>query len=207
MSDYYYFVNYNSGYVLDVSEASKHSGAGLIQWHQKGKTDSDNQLWTFNSDLTDGVEFGPIYNKESSLVLSVPKSGAGASGTQLVQEKQSGAEGSSNQLWQMISVSFEGMPATYQESYYMLVNEQTNMVVDVDHESLAESARIIQYPPHPYAVKSKSPFPGDYWLLEPGYPLNQVWGLVPQGGFPPTYGVGVPGEGKSGGVETTKPRS
>ena len=166
MPQYSYFVNVNSGQVLDVQDASKAADASVVQNPKEGSTSPDvpNQVWEvvsiddYHGPLPVQSLMGPvlIYNKNSGLVLDV-ETASKAAGTRVIQYPKHDYNSPElpNQLW-----IIQAVKATEPNTHSYIINVNSGLLLDVDNASKAPGAIVIQYPKHT--------------LAPPDLP-NQVW--------------------------------
>ncbi|MGI8778311.1 MAG: RICIN domain-containing protein [Acidimicrobiales bacterium] len=122
----------SSGLFIDVNDASRSAGAGVIQWPNNGAL---NQRWVF-VDLGNGV-FG-IASANSGMVLDVA-GGSTLAGAPVVQWPWSGAL---SQLWRVI---FLGDPSANPRLAVVQLMK-TGMVLDLAGASTAPGGWLTQWP-------------------------------------------------------------
>jgi len=122
----YTITNKNSGYVVDVTGASKTEGTYIDQWASTG---GSNQKWT----LTNlGNNYVYLINQNSGLALEV----YGASDTEGAKIDQWPYDSGANQIWQVVS---EG------GGYYELINKNSGQALDVPGSSKTEGTDLDQW--------------------------------------------------------------
>jgi len=134
-----------SGQFMDVSGASRSSGAGVIQWPNNG---DPNQRWQFD-DVGSGVFV--IQSVNSGLVLDV----SGASNDAGAQVIQWPWNGGLNQLWR---VSFLNDPSS-NPALIVIQSMNSGLVIDLAGASSEPGAGLIQWP--------WAGYPNQFWWRYP----------------------------------------
>lgn len=125
--------NVNSYRFLAVPEASRNSGAKLIQW---GISRDGSQEWSLEQ-VSSGIF--KIRNRLSGKVVDVPRS-TNQQGTQLIQYDDNGGN---NQLWVLGRVT---VPDGIDGQIHFFRNVATNQIMDVEGASRNDGDHVIQWP-------------------------------------------------------------
>jgi hypothetical protein len=127
-----FIMNFLSRKFLAVPEASRVSGAKLIQWNY---SDDGSQDWSFEQVSPNTYK---IRNRRSGKLIDVPGSSQ-RRGTQLIQWDDNGAN---SQLWVMGVIT--DSPHAPEARYFR--NFATNQIIDVEGASRNDGDHIIQWP-------------------------------------------------------------
>jgi hypothetical protein len=129
---FYAMQSASSAQFMDVFNASRSAGAGVIQWPNNG---DPNQRWEFD-DLGDGTV--RVVSANSGLVLDVG-GGSTAPGAQVIQW---GWNGGLNQRWRVILLGDAGS----NPQLSVVQSMSSGMVVDLAGASMVPGTRLIQWP-------------------------------------------------------------
>lgn len=128
MGDYYFIMNKNMEYVIDVKGGDTSDDTPLIIYPQKS-SDTDNQLWQFETSSTDGYYF--LRGQQSQRVIDVEQKHTGDESPLIIFRQKS--SGTDNQLWQLVPSG----------GYFYIRGQQSQKVIDSKDESTSQETSVV----------------------------------------------------------------